>query len=109
MTYRRLTSAMFSSESMATLFSPATTVQCMLDVEAALARALAVEGLIPAQSVLPIEHACHADQIDMHSLIADARQAGNLAIPLVKQLTAKRVRTLSIQGWCCNCVRPSTC
>ena len=89
MTYRRLTSAMFSSENMATLFSAASTVQSMLDVEAALARALALEGLIPAQSVLPIEQACHVGQIDMHSLIADARHAGNLAIPLVKQLTAK--------------------
>ena len=89
MTHRRLTSAMFSSESMATLFSPASTVQCMLDVEAALARALALDGLIPAQSVMPIEQACLADQIDMHSLIAEARLAGNLAIPLIKQLTAK--------------------
>lgn len=89
MTHRRLTSAMFSSESMTLLFSPTSTVQCMLDVEAALARALALHGLIPAQSVMPIEHACHADQIDMHALIAEARHAGNLAIPLIKQLTAK--------------------
>lgn len=89
MTERRLTSALFSNEAMAVIFSAKSTVQCMLDVEAALARALAKHGVIPAQSVAAITSACHADVIDMQSLVVDARSAGNLAIPLVKQLTTK--------------------
>ena len=89
MTERRLTSALFSNEAMAAVFSAKSTVQCMLDVEAALARALAKHGVIPAQSVAAITNACHADVIDMQSLLVDARSAGNLAIPLVKQLTTQ--------------------
>ena len=44
MTDHRLTSALFSSDGMRAIFSSNHTVQCMLDVEAALARALAQEG-----------------------------------------------------------------
>jgi 3-carboxy-cis,cis-muconate cycloisomerase len=89
MTDHRLTSALFSSDGMRAIFSSNHTVQCMLDVEAALARALAQEGVIPTQSVTAIVNACRADQIDIQLLTMDARQSGNLAIPLVKQLTAK--------------------
>jgi 3-carboxy-cis,cis-muconate cycloisomerase len=89
MTDQRLTSALFSSDGMMAIFSAKETVQRMLDVEAALARALAQEGVIPAQSVAAIVNACRADQIDIQLLVHDARQSGNLAIPLVKQLTAK--------------------
>ena len=89
MTDHRLTSALFSSDGMTAIFSAKDTVQCMLDVEAALARALAKEGVIPAQSVTAIANACRADQIDIQLLAHDARQSGNLAIPLIKQLTAK--------------------
>ena len=88
MTDHRLTSTLFSFDGMTAIFSAKDTVQCMLDVEAALARALAKEGVIPAQSVTAIVNTCRADQIDIQLLSLEARQAGNLAIPLVKQLTA---------------------
>lgn len=85
----RLTRAISSSEGMSQIFSSVNTVQRMLDVEAALAKALAAEGVIPQTSVPVIVEACVAANIDLDGLARDAGNAGNLAIPLVKQLTAK--------------------
>jgi hypothetical protein len=62
--------------------------QRMLDVEAALARALAAQRVIPAAAVAPIERACDAGRLDGDALAQGAALGGNLAIPLVKQLTA---------------------
>jgi 3-carboxy-cis,cis-muconate cycloisomerase len=61
----------------------------MLDFEAALARAEATVGVIPASAVTAIEAACKADQFDLAALAEAATRSGNLAIPLVKTLTAK--------------------
>ncbi len=84
----RLTDRLTSTEAMIATFSPYATVQRMLEVEAALAHALAEVGVIPVAAVSPIEAACHADRIDLDALTRAAARAGNLAIPLVKQLTA---------------------
>ena len=84
-----LTSPMFSSDSMARLFSAESCVQRMLDVEAALARALATADLIPEAAVEPWQRCCKVQLIDLDALSQAARSAGNLAIPLVKQLTAR--------------------
>jgi 3-carboxy-cis,cis-muconate cycloisomerase len=70
-------------------FDDVATVQAMLDFEAALARAEAAAGVIPAAAVAPIAAACRAETFDLERLAADAANAGNLAIPLVKMLTAK--------------------
>lgn len=66
-----------------------THLQHMLDFEAALARAEAAVGVIPASAVTAIEAACKADQFDLAALADAATRSGNLAIPLVKTLTAK--------------------
>jgi 3-carboxy-cis,cis-muconate cycloisomerase len=66
----------------------ATTLQHMLDFEAALARAEAAVGVIPADAVKAIEAACRADRFDTGALADAATRSGNLAIPLVKALTA---------------------
>ncbi len=84
-----LTAAMFSSEGMQRVFSAGTSVQRMLDFEAALARALAAEDVIPASAVEPWVRCCDAGMIDLNALAQAARGAGNLAIPLVRQLTAQ--------------------
>lgn len=63
--------------------------QHMLDFEHALARAEAAVGIIPASAVISIANACHAESFDRPALAEAAVQAGNLAIPLVKMLTAK--------------------
>lgn len=83
----RLNDRLTSTAAMLAVFAPKATVQRMLDVEAALARALAQAGVIPVDAVAPIVAACHADRIDAGALTEGAARAGNLAIPLVKQLT----------------------
>jgi 3-carboxy-cis,cis-muconate cycloisomerase len=70
-------------------FSPIRRVQAMLDVEVALAEALAEAGVIPASSVPPIRAAASAEHYDLDALAAEAADAGNLLIPLVRQLTRR--------------------
>jgi len=69
-------------------FSDRARVQRMLDFEAALARAEARVEVIPRAASVAIEKKCRAELIDLSSLAESAALAGNLAIPLVKQLTA---------------------
>lgn len=83
-----LTSAIASTEAMQEIFSAHGTVQRMLDVEAALARALASAGVIPEPAATSWVRCCQAEQIDLMALAVAARDAGNIAIPLVQQLTA---------------------
>ncbi|SDG07268.1 3-carboxy-cis,cis-muconate cycloisomerase [Paraburkholderia phenazinium] len=85
----RLTGLLCGTQPMNDIWSPRATLQKMLDVEAALARASAAHKVIPLAAVAAIEAACHADQLDAESLARDAALGGNLAIPLVKQLTAR--------------------
>ena len=68
------------------VFSDRATVQAALDFEAALARAEAACGVIPATAVAPITEACRAELYDLDALAAGALRAGTLAIPLVKRL-----------------------
>lgn len=84
----RLNDRLTSTAAMLAVFAPEATVQRMLDVEAALAHALAKAGVIPLDAVAPIVAACQSDRIDAAALTEAAASAGNLAIPLVKQLTA---------------------
>ena len=71
------------------VFSEAAIVGHMLAFEAALARAQAAEGIVPEAAAAAIALACRAEPIDLDALVADGSAAGTLAIPLVKQLTAK--------------------
>ncbi|MFC7514898.1 3-carboxy-cis,cis-muconate cycloisomerase [Herbaspirillum sp. GCM10030257] len=83
-----LTGTMFSTAAMQQVFSAASCVQGMLDFEAALARAEAHVGVIPGSAVASIARGCDASVIDLGKLAQDAATSGNLAIPLVRQLTA---------------------
>ncbi|WP_322057970.1 3-carboxy-cis,cis-muconate cycloisomerase [Paraburkholderia sp. J63] len=85
----RLTSLICGTEPMNAVWSPNATLQRMLDVEAALARASAAHGVIPQSAVAAIVATCEADRLDAEALARDAALGGNLAIPLVKQLTAR--------------------
>jgi 3-carboxy-cis,cis-muconate cycloisomerase len=78
----------FASAPMRAILADAARLQRMLDVEAALARAEAAAGVIPDVAVAPIVTACRAERFDMTALAEAAVTAGNLAIPLVKALTA---------------------
>ncbi|RXH24960.1 3-carboxy-cis,cis-muconate cycloisomerase [Bradyrhizobium nanningense] len=83
-----LLAPMLSSAAMRAVCDDRSTLQNMLDFEAALARAEAAADVIPASAVGPIEAACKADSFDMAALAEAATRSGNLAIPLVKTLTA---------------------
>src|SRR5260370_37910102 len=65
----------------------------MLDFEAAVARAEAAAGVIPARAATPIANACKAGAFDLGALAEAATRSGNLAIPLVKALTADVAKT----------------
>jgi 3-carboxy-cis,cis-muconate cycloisomerase len=78
---------LFRSQAVEKVFSNRATLQGMLDFEAALARAEARAGFIPASAAPAIEAKCRAELYDMTALARAAASAGNLAIPLVKQLT----------------------
>jgi 3-carboxy-cis,cis-muconate cycloisomerase len=79
---------MFSSAAMRAVCDDAATLQHMLDFEAALARAEAEVGVIPASAAGPIADACTAEAFELTALAEAATRSGNLAIPLVKALTA---------------------
>lgn len=74
-------------------FTLAARLQAMLDVEGELAEAEASLGIIPQPAAAPIRQACRADLYDAAALEDDARSAGNLAIPLVRELTRKVAAT----------------
>ena len=78
-----------STPAMVEVFGAAALVQGMLDFEAALARAQAAQGVIPATAAAPIVAACRVEHFDLDALVAAGSLAGTLAIPLVKQLTAR--------------------
>ncbi|MGM4923360.1 3-carboxy-cis,cis-muconate cycloisomerase [Tardiphaga sp. 804_B3_N1_9] len=84
-----LLAPLLSSRAMRAVCDDTAHLQHMLDFEAALARAEAAVGVIPASAVTAIEAACKADQFDLAALADAATRSGNLAIPLVKTLTAK--------------------
>ncbi len=71
------------------LFDERARIARMLEVEAALARAQAKVGVIPVAAAASIAAACRADSFDLQALARGAREAGNLAIPLVAALTCK--------------------
>jgi 3-carboxy-cis,cis-muconate cycloisomerase len=87
-----LLAPLFSSAAMRAVCDDAAYLQHMLDFEAALARAEAVVGVIPANAVGPIANACEASAFDISTLAEAATRSGNLAIPLVKALTAAVAR-----------------
>jgi 3-carboxy-cis,cis-muconate cycloisomerase len=82
----QLFDAYFTARNMREVFCDQGRVQAMLDFEAALARAEARVGLIPASAVAPIAAACNAGLYDFAALGEAIATAGNSAIPLVKAL-----------------------
>jgi 3-carboxy-cis,cis-muconate cycloisomerase len=62
-------------------------LQAMLDAEAALARALAIAGLIGADEAEAIAAACRADRFDAAVIAQGATASGNPVVPLKAALT----------------------
>lgn len=81
------------SRAVRTYFSPYARIQAMLDVEAALADAEASTGIIPREAATVIAAAAEAHLYDIAAIESEAERAGNLAIPLVRQLTSRVAAT----------------
>jgi 3-carboxy-cis,cis-muconate cycloisomerase len=88
-----LLAPMLSSGPMRAVCDDAAMLQHMLDFEAALARAEAASGVIPKGAAEGIAQACKAAEFDFAALAEAATRSGNLAIPLVKALTANVARS----------------
>src|ERR1700722_288169 len=84
-----LLAPMLSSAAMRAVCDDLAYLQYMLDFEAALARAEALSGIIPAASAEAIAKACKAGAFDLAALAEGATRSGNLAVPLSQALTAE--------------------
>ncbi len=84
----------FRSAAACAIFSDERRLQCMLNFEAALARAEATTGIIPVSAAEAIGACCVAERFDREALTQGAVESGNLAIPMIAQLT-KLVREQS--------------
>jgi 3-carboxy-cis,cis-muconate cycloisomerase len=83
-----LLDSLFHWEPVAKLFRDDGYLQSMLDFDAALARAEASSGIIPSAVANAIAAKCRVELFDKQKLAEAASLAGNLAIPLIKQLKA---------------------
>ena len=80
---------LFTTPAMAELFSARALVGSMLRVEAALARALARAGVIPAAAAEAIAAACRVELYDPNAILVETATAGTPVIPLVRMLTER--------------------
>jgi 3-carboxy-cis,cis-muconate cycloisomerase len=88
---------LFVDAEMAAVLDDRAALQGMLDFEAALARAEARAGVIPAAAAEIIAGQCRAELFDIAAIGAAATLAGNPAIPLVKDLT-RRVASVDAEA-----------
>src|SRR5437016_1851342 len=61
----------------------------MLSFESALAKAESHAGVIPPAAVEAISQQCKAPLFDLEALTRGTKSSGNIAIPLIKALTAQ--------------------
>ena len=83
-----MNSFLFSTSEMTRVFSVAEQLRAMTRFEWALTRALESKGQAEAGSAAVLEQLLQADFVDMDALVLAAKDAGNVAIPFVRQLTA---------------------
>lgn len=84
----QLLDGLFRSPAVEPFFTDVAAVQAILDFEAALARVQARAGMIPQDAGAVISASCRADLFDLPALAQAVPSAGNVAIPLINQLTA---------------------
>jgi 3-carboxy-cis,cis-muconate cycloisomerase len=80
--------ALYGTEAMRAAVGEMAFLQRMLDVEAALARAQAGLGIVPAGAATAITAAARAERLDLPALAAATRNTGYPVVGLVRQLTA---------------------
>jgi 3-carboxy-cis,cis-muconate cycloisomerase len=98
--FTRLIDSLAATETLSAAFSDEAVLRAMLDFEAALARAEARVGVIPASAAAAISAACTPDGFDVAELVRQALRAGTPAIPMVRMLTEKvRARDAEAAGF----------
>ena len=103
----QLFDAYFTAPAMRAIFCDRGRVQGMLDFEAALARAEARVGVIPAETVAVIEAACKAELYDFPTLAVAIGSAGNSAIPLVRRWASASRRAAPRPSAMCTWAPPA--
>lgn len=83
-----LNSFLFSTPEMTRIFSAQEQLRMMMRFEWALIRALEKQGIAEAGCGVVMESLLDASFVDVESLTGEARDAGNIVIPFVRQLTA---------------------
>ena len=78
---------LFGTEALRRVFSDSAQLQSWLDFEAALARAEAAVGLVPAEAAAEITRKARAELIDLDALHEGVNFTGHPLISLVRQLT----------------------
>ena len=78
--------SLYGTNEMREIFSDRAHLQCMLDVEAALARAQAILGLMPPQMAETITTAARVDNLCLERIAASTRTVGYPVVGLVKEL-----------------------
>jgi 3-carboxy-cis,cis-muconate cycloisomerase len=84
-----LIGSLATTAALAEVFSDRSILQAMLDFEAALARAEASAGIIPARAADAIAAAATAEGLDAAAIAREARDSATVVIPFVKALTAR--------------------
>lgn len=79
---------LYGTEAMRAVLGERALLAAMLRVEAALARAEARCGVIPAEAAAAISAAAEVDRLDLSALAASTRTTGYPVVGLVKQLSA---------------------
>ena len=82
-----INSFLFSTPEMTRVFSPTGQLRAMTRFEWALSCALESNGRAEAGSGAVLEQFLKADFVDIGVLLLEAKDAGNVAIPFVRQLT----------------------
>ena len=88
----QLTTPLYASPAMRALMTDRARLQRMLDFEAALGRAEAAVGVIPATAVGEITEACKAERYNIALLTEAATATGNIANAVVTALTNEVAR-----------------
>lgn len=79
--------SLYGTDEIRALFSDRTSLQFMLDVEAALARAEAKLGVVPATVAASITHTARAENLRLDYVADSTRQIGYPVAAIVKELS----------------------
>ncbi len=91
---------LIASAAMRSVLEDRARLQRMLDFEAALTRAEAAVGAVPASVVDPVVAACRAELYELPALGETAAATGSLATALVQALTAEVAKTDAAAASC---------